>query len=454
MKILGDRYSKYQEVSNIANIITTCVGEKRAVTFSLEGPWGRGKTWILEKIEAKLKNLDITKSYTQTQLSKASSNYLIIRYNACEKDYCDEPIIAITLTIINQINEMLWKYNVFTSEMKKVIKSATLLLEGLVGSISKKIVGFDVVSVGKKAYKRISSLREANEIKASITTDVDNIETDIALVVKTLDDISKIMPIVFIVDELDRCVPSVAIKTLERLHHIFGKIECSVTVISIYREQLEQSVKMMFGEKITPNEYLRKFINFKVVLSAGDVDEDEMNQKLDALSELFCKEDISKASSPILKEICSSVSARDFENLCDNALLCHKMMGIDTKDFPGICMEAELLLQAYRLGVEREGLEGNVSPKYGNDPKTPLGKSIKPYLKGIYENQRSKDNNMYNSPFSNVFETKDSKTIILLVLDTILDYNIKWVVFDENKTQFNRLKEYYSNYKIYFKLLR
>ena len=454
MKIIGDRYSKYQEVENIVNIINTCIEEEKPILFSIEGSWGKGKTWIIERVEAKLKNLDLTKAYTPEQFKKTPSGYLIINYNAWEKDYCEEPLIAILLTIVNQINENLWKYNVFSAAIKDALQASVLLLEGLLGSLSKKVIGVDVINMGKQAIKKVNNLKKSSEIKLSCTSDLDNIETDIELVVKTLTDISKLIPIVFVVDELDRCIPSMAIKTLERLHHVFGKVNHSVTIVSIFREQIEESVKVMFGNKITPNEYLRKFISFKVVLTHGDVDDIETNKKIENISALFDKPQNSTAIPITIREICANMSARDFENLCDTAILCHKMVGQTTTDMPYICVAAELLLHAHKLAAERERNEANVSPNVGNTPDTPLGKCIKSSLTSAYNNRRTRDSNMWNSGHSNTFVSKDEKCIIMLIFDVVKGYQIHWDVPDEDQEIFSRLKDYYTEYKKYFALLR
>ena len=61
LKIYGDRYNRYDEVDNIVEIIQNCLTLKKPTAFSLEANWGKGKTWILEKIEAKLKGADLSK---------------------------------------------------------------------------------------------------------------------------------------------------------------------------------------------------------------------------------------------------------------------------------------------------------------------------------------------------------------------------------------------------------
>lgn len=68
MKISGDRYSKFEEVENIVHIIKTCVEEKKPISFSIEGGWGKGKTWIIDKVAAKLKDLDLTRNYMRLKI--------------------------------------------------------------------------------------------------------------------------------------------------------------------------------------------------------------------------------------------------------------------------------------------------------------------------------------------------------------------------------------------------
>src|SRR5690242_5599096 len=54
-------------------------------------------------------------------------------------------------------------------------------------------------------------------------------------------------PVVFFVDELDRCRPDYAVALLERIKHLFN-VEGVVFVLSIDRQQLVNSVKAIYGE--------------------------------------------------------------------------------------------------------------------------------------------------------------------------------------------------------------
>ena len=104
-KIYGDRLHREEYVEKIIELIKLRSETGESTTFSIEAPWGQGKTWLIDKIEASLKSIDITKEYKSEELNKGSDEFFLVHYNAWERDYYDEPLLAILLTIINALNE-------------------------------------------------------------------------------------------------------------------------------------------------------------------------------------------------------------------------------------------------------------------------------------------------------------------------------------------------------------
>ena len=102
--------------------------------------------------------------------------------------------------------------------------------------------------------------------------------------------------IVFLVDELDRCLPEYAIKVLERLHHLTEGKSDIITIISIDKEQLLSSIKRIFGFN-NPARYLEKFINFEVKLDYGIVS-DTISEKYADYNSLLDK-DIFQFEDPV-----------------------------------------------------------------------------------------------------------------------------------------------------------
>jgi hypothetical protein len=54
---------------------------------------------------------------------------------------------------------------------------------------------------------------------------------------------------VLIVDELDRCLPSYAIKVLERIHHVFNELENVVVIIAMEKKQMSNSLHQIYGDE-------------------------------------------------------------------------------------------------------------------------------------------------------------------------------------------------------------
>jgi len=73
------------------------------------------------------------------------------------------------------------------------------------------------------------------------------------------------MKAIVMVDELDRCRPDYAISYLETIKHIFD-IQGMVFVLALDHSQLEATAKSLFGDKLSFDEYLRKFVQRRVNL--------------------------------------------------------------------------------------------------------------------------------------------------------------------------------------------
>ena len=72
-------------------------------------------------------------------------------------------------------------------------------------------------------------------------------------------------PLVFIIDELDRCRPPFALNVLERVKHLFS-VENVCFVLVAHLPQLEAVVKGSYGLGVDARTYLEKFFQLQVTL--------------------------------------------------------------------------------------------------------------------------------------------------------------------------------------------
>lgn len=86
------------------------------------------------------------------------------------------------------------------------------------------------------------------------------------------------MPLVVIIDELDRCKPSFAVEVLEKIKHLF-LVEGVIFVLSMHHEQLEESIKKVYGQNIDAHTYLQKFIDYPTRLPKADLSNNSNRRK-------------------------------------------------------------------------------------------------------------------------------------------------------------------------------
>ena len=246
-----DILNRQPVIEQLQKLINTLDCKSSNRSFAINGQWGCGKSFILDMLED-----EINKSKTT----------IFIRFNAWEYDFYEEPLIAILSCIVDKLNELL-KIEHFTHE---IFKTCLNNLSDLLGSITKFTVGVNVVKEAKEIVKKLKKTKEDGKLK----NDFDNnqvLKNTINTIQKNLQDIG--YKIVFVVDEIDRCLPDYAIKVLERTHHVFNNLKQSITIFSVDKNQLSHLVENYYGSQLNINNYMEKFIEFTYDISVGSFNE-------------------------------------------------------------------------------------------------------------------------------------------------------------------------------------
>ena len=435
-KIYGDRLHREEYVEKIIELIKLRSETGESTTFSIEAPWGQGKTWLIDKIEASLKSIDITKEYKSEELNKGSDEFFLVHYNAWERDYYDEPLLAILLTIINALNEQFGVENMLNAVKNELIKNLKKQvlpsLLAVASHVSKQLLHFGIVDLGKRGINKYKKIKEAGTLKLKSSNDYSDLEADISQVINALNKDSEQYPIIFIVDELDRCIPTFAIKTLERLHHIFDRVNKSITILAINRSQLLRSINYTYGEGAA-DQYLSKFIDFRINLNEGNTDQDEVNSCLEKFMTLFTGDPLSNTDRDLISRYNTDLPAREFEHILKQAILIHKLVGVNTQKFPIECMVAEILLQIKQYADELEGNEYNTSIENGNTPKNKLGKAFK----------------------NDLLNYRQKNPIVIKVYNWVLQNQAATTAQANNVDELTqKMQEFYIKYKVYYNLVK
>lgn len=255
-----DYLNRDEIINKITEIIKSINCEEDNRSFAIEGKWGIGKTFIADKMEEKFEN---------------EKDFIIFKYNAWSNNYYEEPLVAIITTMIDQLNDY---YETTAKGLAKEIfrdtaKSLFEILKTICKSTAILLGGDKFIQVGaevKKCSKKVKKYAESRMIE----NNVDNYNTLKQTLEKLRMCLTKLKKkIVFIVDEIDRCLPDYAIKVLERTHHLFEGLKGSMTIYSMDKSQLSNLIKTYYGQDFSIDTYLQKFIEFSVKIDLGVLNE-------------------------------------------------------------------------------------------------------------------------------------------------------------------------------------
>ena len=223
----------------IATRLTKLIRQQSVpLTVSLHGQWGTGKTFLLKRWQKDLERQDFRAIY----------------FNAWEDDFCDDPLLA----ILGQMSET-FKEGKLKTLTQQVIKSSMTLLKKNALSIlhNKTGITFDPEQDERNILDEYFHQRKMK----------DELKENLAKMSEAISEETE-HPLIFIIDELDRCRPTFAIELLERVKHIFD-VPHIVFVLGLNRDELAKSLSSVYGD-INTDVYLRRFFDFEFNLPEVD----------------------------------------------------------------------------------------------------------------------------------------------------------------------------------------
>ncbi|WP_067519502.1 KAP family P-loop NTPase fold protein [Endozoicomonas ascidiicola] len=225
------------------------------LVINLDAQWGDGKTTFIQ----------LWREYLKARPDSVETIYI----DAFEYDYISDPYIAITGSILKSLQTSLKQH--ISQEKSKEFKNAALnvgkvVLSKSIGLGLKAITLNTITSEDFKDIEKdigdtlknsttsyLEQKLEKNEDEASLTHFREVLK-------KSAEEVrqSQGFPLVVIIDELDRCRPDYALEVLEKVKHLFC-VDNVVFVLSMNNEQIEGSVKGIYGADIKAKDYLQKF---------------------------------------------------------------------------------------------------------------------------------------------------------------------------------------------------
>lgn len=445
---LLNRQGIIEQLMQLLNIISD---NRSSSTFALNGTWGVGKTFVLNRLMKQL--LDY----------QDGEKFFVFHYNCWQYDYYEEPLIAIVAAMLDSVDQE----NHFLSQSlrekaRQGMAVAKPILENIAKDFIKKKVGVDITDLitffkdGAEAVEGVSAKEaDANDydkyysFKKAISSAQDGIRS-----------LAKDRTVVVIVDELDRCLPSYAIKVMERLHHLFVELENCAVILAVDKGQLDQTVQQIFGAGTDTTKYLKKFINFEVELDTGRI-AGGFTEKYAEYFNMFDNSLISTELSldAFFSALFAGTDARTQERIMERIQTVHSILFPDvTKDYSFMCAEVMWVVfnEQYNL---KTGMPISYDSNYQN-PGFSLSNNVLPeftkYMKSEWvgiqmrDGQRHFDNKSYTTFMSPI----DIPQVLIWYLSQLYSKGSREYQIKTNQSQMEEFQQNVKDLLKYVGLLR
>ena len=130
-----DRYNDF-----LINLVDLLSKDGESHSFAIDGKWGNGKSWVLDKFERRLQGIS-----EDDDLETAKGNYFVFHYNAWENDFYDEPLVAILSIIINKLNAL----NKSENFVKGLKKEAVDICKSTLNKLTETLTGVNIFNIFK-----------------------------------------------------------------------------------------------------------------------------------------------------------------------------------------------------------------------------------------------------------------------------------------------------------------
>ncbi|WP_349929046.1 P-loop NTPase fold protein [Acinetobacter sp. A1-4-2] len=234
--------------------------------LALDARWGEGKTWFVRHWKKHLED----------------EKHNVIYLDAFANDYLDDPFLVISSEITSCLSKdcdldqkhidafkgkAAAAYHALLPSLPKVLLTLGLNL------ISGGVLGTAVQEAYKVGEKVVESATDeiGDKIKESIEEKIEAHEADKNTLLAFKQQLSQLAedldkPLVFIIDELDRCRPDFSIRLIERIKHFFD-IPKIVFILVVNKPQFVSGIRHIYGYGEDESTiYLEKFVDFEIPL--------------------------------------------------------------------------------------------------------------------------------------------------------------------------------------------
>jgi len=321
--------------------------------LAVDAGWGTGKTTFLKMWSQQLQN----------------EGFTVVQLNAWETDFTGDPFLSISAEVTRQLE--CTENSALRNKVEQAKKTAgevairaipALVRIGTAGILDlspamEGEIGRGLASVAEDRLARYSEAQGSlSKFKKSLQELAENIASS-----------SEGLPLIIVVDELDRCRPTYAVEMLEVAKHLFSA-DHVIFVLAINREQIIHSVGAVYGSGFDSDIYLQRFIDVDFRLRAPDrnrfiwstIDSLKIEEYFVKTTDKAARHEFEHAKRLLSSFLSNSgVSLREIEQALNRLALVFASLRSDTRVL-GIAVAVALILRTIDKGLYRQFIRGEI----------------------------------------------------------------------------------------------
>lgn len=226
-------------------------------TVALDGKWGSGKTIVAKQLEliGKQEKTETFPDINNETVDNFKEKFIPYYYNAWENDYFGDALQPLLFGLTSSI---LAKENFRLGCFKKALQ--VFNVPDFIKNITNNLMDLD----------KCEEYSTVEQMTAEFVTSNKRYDAMSDFFNKVIGDTGK--KLLFIVDELDRCNPAFAVKTLECIKH-FCNNKNLLFLLPVNNDQLSHTVCHFYGEGFSGANYLSRFYDYVFTLDTIDIEE-------------------------------------------------------------------------------------------------------------------------------------------------------------------------------------
>ena len=231
----GDDALQRQSIaSELDALVSDLAGGAEAATIALDGGYGTGKTFILER-------------WVQEMQDRGQ---IAVYYNAWENDCDDDPLVSLIETLAS---------NDKTNWGGRTLAAVDEALTGIL----RKYSGIDAQKVRLAGKDQPVGLLDAARHRRESRKELKSILANLVDAAKA----NEMSGSVVVIDELDRCRPTFANELMERVKHVLN-VPGLVFVFGVNIDALRETIRAVYGN-INAHQYLLRMFTATLYMPPG-----------------------------------------------------------------------------------------------------------------------------------------------------------------------------------------